>query len=48
MTADEKEFFEYMVTMHMEEGGYNREVAEKNAQFDVEARRSMGNPPWRD
>jgi hypothetical protein len=46
--ADELAFFDYMVSMHMEEGGYSRRDAEKNARFDVESRRSVGTPPWRD
>ncbi len=48
MTPDEQAFFDYMVSMHIEEGGYNREDAERNATFDVQARRSIGNPPWRE
>jgi hypothetical protein len=48
MNKDEKEFFDWMVSMHVEEGGYSQKEAEQNARFDVRSRRSVGNPPWRD
>jgi len=47
MTQDEQAFFQYMVSMHKEEGGYCQKDAEQNAMFDVQSRRSVGNPQWR-
>ena len=48
MTTDEKAFFDYMFSMHVEEGGLTKKEAIRCAMFDVEPRRSVGNPPWHD
>jgi myo-inositol-1-phosphate synthase len=47
LTRDERDFFDYMVLMHKKEGGYSQKDAEQNAMFDVQSRRSVGNPQWR-
>lgn len=48
MTADEKAFFDHMFSIHIQEGGLTQKEATRCAMFDVESRRSVGNPPWRD
>lgn len=48
MTIDEKAFFDYMFSMHAEDGGCSKKEATRRAMFDVDSRRSVGNPPWHD